>query len=162
MNKDSALLEQAYLKIYKEMYYGSYDDREDPHHSYSEGLSFFVESVAGNRDYIIHFYCDYAEISGNPNTGKNNLDYKFDKEEILVWDVVKTPEILKFFKESEEKGRHFVDNLTDEIINAALINYPSKNRDFIKKYKNNPVYGVLIKDAYGTAEDYLYDGFVSD
>ena len=158
MDRDSTLLENVYL----EMYYGRYDDREDPHHTYHQDLSFFVERNILNTDYIVHFYCDGATVSGNPNESKNDLGYEYENKEILVWDVSKTPEILKFYKEAKEKGSDFVDNLTDEIIDKAIINYPEKNPDFIEKYQRNPIYGVLIRDTLEIADDYLYEGFQSE
>jgi hypothetical protein len=162
MDRDSTLLEEAYLKI-AEMYYGHYDDREDPHHKYHQDLSFFIERDILNTTYIVHFYCEGATVWGSPDAGgREDLNYEYENKEILVWDVSKTPEILNFFKEVEEKKLDFVDNLTDEIINKAIINYPEKNPNFIEKYRRNPIYGVLIRDTYEVADDILYDGFMSD
>jgi len=158
MDRDSALLEEAYLKI-AEAYY---DREDDPYHQYRQNLSFFVKKNVLNTTYIVHFYCNRAEVSGKPNNNKKDLDYEYENEEFLVWDVSKTPEILKFYNEVMEDGIDFVSNLTDEIINKAIINYPKKNPNFIEKYRRNPVYGVLIRDAYDIADDFLYAGFQWD
>ena len=161
MNRDSTLLEEAYLSIV-EMYYGyDDDDREDPHHSYQKDLSFFIKRDILNKSYIVHFYCTEANVSGNPNSNKKKLDYEYKNAEFLVWDVSKTPEILKLYRQAEEEGTDFVSNLTDEVIDKAIINYPSKNPDFVERYRRTPFYGVLIRDTFEMADDSLYEGFIN-
>jgi len=154
MDRDSTLLEEAYLRI-AEMYYGHYDDREDPYHSESHTLSFFLPDTfeIGNKTYIVHFYCDDANISGNPEASKKDLNTTYKNKKVLIWNADKTPEIWKFF--NEEKT--FVDNLSDEIINAAIINYPDKNPDFFKKYQNNILYGIIIREIYRIADETLWE-----
>lgn len=165
MDRDSTLLEEAYLRI-AEMYYGasSYYDREDPDPiSVYEELSFFLPDPVniGNKTYIVHFYCDGAYATGSPNADyPKDIDFSYDDQQILIWDTKKTPEILDLFNQSNEKP--FVDNLTDEIINAAVISYPEKNPDFISKYKNHPLYGKIIRDLWKIADEIMWDKWVAD
>ncbi len=162
MDRDSTLLEEAYLKI-AEMYYGynsdSSYDREDPDDiSVSEDLSFFLYEPfdIANKTYIVHFHCEGATASAKPYIErKSDVDYDYENKEILIWDVNKTPEIWSFFNEGKDKS--FVDNLTDEIINAAIINYPDKNPDFMKKYKNHPLYGKIIKEIWEAADEIMWE-----
>jgi hypothetical protein len=167
MDRDSTLLEEAYLRI-AEMYYGydasSYDDREEPDNiSTFEELSFFLPDPIniGNKTYIVHFFCDGASASGSPNAeNKKDIDFTYDDRQILIWNSDKTPEIWTFFNEGKDKP--FVDNLTDEIINAAIISYPDKNPDFITKYKNHPLYGKIIKEIWEIADEIMWDKWVAD
>jgi hypothetical protein len=159
MDRDSALLEEAYLNIV-ETYYGyasSEYDREDPFETKTFDLSFFIAPTKIlNKTYITHFYCNDAEISGNPEEDvKSRLNYSYENESFLIWDVEKTPEIIKFYEKQD--SQEFVDYLTDEIIDEAIINFPSKNPDFLKKYRYHPLYGKIIRKVYDMADDYLWE-----
>jgi len=166
MDRDSTLLEEAYLQI-AEMYYGysssDYDRGDSDPVSVTEDLSFFLPDpiIIGNKTYIVHFYCDSASAKASPNVDrKKDVDFSYDDQQILIWDADKTPEIWNFFNENKDKS--FVDNFSDELIKSAIVNYPDKNPDFISKYKFNPVYGKIIRDIWEIADDIMWDKWVSD
>ena len=158
MDRDSTLLEEAYLKVFKESYWGrDEDESETIRRNYT--ITAFCEPITIlNRTYIIHVYHGDVEVIENHDRFRPNIVFSYKPHYyILIWDVEKTPEIKDFYTEDDE-----YEGLSDEIINVALVNYPNKNPDFIEKYRYHPIYGQLIKHADDRVENIALYKWESD